>query len=117
MYVQGVYDMSNIQEETVVNCPQCGLDYPPDRFNGKDAECFKCRVKTIGVSFGPAGKAFWHGTTTKEFADKTVAAARANGLDPIPVHSASVPIAGSLVKKLETSSTAPSVAASPKVAS
>ena len=82
-------------------CPKCVEFWPLDRFNDKDAECFRCRAKTVGVAWGPAGKAFWHGTTNKEYIDKTVAQARNNGLDPIPVKSASVPIAAATMKKLE----------------
>jgi hypothetical protein len=83
-------------------CPQCHTVWPVDRFNGVDPECFRCRAKTIGVSFGPAGKAFWHGTTVKEYRDNTIKQAVSNGLDPVPVHSASVPLAGSALKKLES---------------
>lgn len=85
----------------MTRCPACDLDWPNDRFNGKDPECFKCRAKTIGIAWGPAGKAFWHGTTNREYADKTIKQAVANGLDPIPVHSASVPVAAGTMKKLE----------------
>jgi ribosomal protein L37AE/L43A len=109
--------MDEILEEITRECPQCQVSYPLDRFNDKNAECFKCRIKTIGVSFGPAGKAFWHGTTNKEYIDKTISEARANGNDPIPVHSASVPIAGSLVKKLETAAKTPPTQSASKVAS
>lgn len=86
-------------------CPACGVLWPLDRFNGKDAECFRCRSKTVGVAWGPAGKAFWHGTTNREYTEKTIAQAKANGMDPVPVKSASVPLAGSTLKKLEASNT------------
>jgi ribosomal protein L37AE/L43A len=87
--------------DDLILCPACEHEYPADRFNGKDVECFKCRIKTIGVAWGPAGKAFWHSTTNREYIDKTVTQAKANGLDPIPVRSASVPVAAGTMKRLE----------------
>jgi len=87
----------------MIECPACHVEWPEDRFNGIHPECFKCRVANLSVSFGPAGKEFWHGTTTKEYAEKTVRQAKANGLDPVPVHSASVHASAAGIKKLETS--------------
>lgn len=66
-------------------CPSCSHDWPEDRFNDKHPECFRCRAGSIQVSFGPAGKQFWHDTTTKEFNDRQIREARSNGLDPVPV--------------------------------
>ncbi len=103
--MDGILEAASLPADQVQECPACTQVWPLDRFNGRDAECFRCRSKTVGVAWGPAGKAFWHGTTTKEFTEKTVSQARANGLDPIPVKSASVPLAGATLKKLETSHT------------
>lgn len=96
----GPYGMTDPATTTVL-CPACGEYWPEDRFNGKDPECFRCRARTVAVAWGPMGKSFWHDTTTKEFTEKTVNQARANGLDPVPVHSASVHAAGGTMRKLE----------------
>lgn len=85
-------------------CPDCGLDWPKDRFNGVHPQCFKCRVSGLNVSFGPAGKKIWHNMTTKEWNDRTIREAKANGLDPVPVHTAGVSVAASTMKKLEATS-------------
>jgi len=66
-------------------CPGCDTDWPADRFNGKDAECFRCRAGSMRFSFGPGGKDFFHNMTNKEWADDNITKARANGLDPVPV--------------------------------
>jgi hypothetical protein len=87
-----------------LTCPNCAQDWPVDRFNGVDPNCFRCRSKTIGVSFGPGGKSQFHGQTHKEIREETVRMSRANGLDPVPVHSAGVSVAASTMKKLETAS-------------
>jgi hypothetical protein len=49
------------------------------------------------------GKGFWNNYTNKEYATKTVRLAKQNGLDPVPVSSAGVSLAGSTLKKLEAS--------------
>lgn len=84
-----------------LHCPACDQDWPVDRFNGKDPNCFRCRARSIAVSFGPAGKSFFHNKTHKEVIDQTVRESRRNGLDPQPVHSAGVSVAASTMKKLE----------------
>jgi hypothetical protein len=101
--MDGMISADDFDPETHKQCPQCAQMWPLDRFNDRDPECFRCRARSVGVSFGPAGKAFWHGTTVKEYRDKTISQAVANGLDPVPVHSASVPMAASTLKKLESS--------------
>ena len=101
--MDGIAQAELMDPSEVRECPQCFQVWPLDRFNEKHAECFRCRSKSVGVAWGPAGKAFWHGTTTREYTEKTLTQARANGMDPIPVKSASVPLAGATLKKLETS--------------
>ena len=94
---------------TTILCPACDELWPENRFNGKDPECFRCRARTVGIAWGPAGKSFWHDTTTKEYGEKTMARARANGLDPVPLHSAGVSAAGSTMRKLEVAAQSPKV--------
>lgn len=84
-------------------CPCCKKEWPDDRFNGVHDECFKCRIAGLSVSFGPMGKAFWNGTTIKEYGERTMSMARQNGHDPVPVGSAGVSVSGSAIKKLEAS--------------
>jgi hypothetical protein len=86
---------------TLIECPDCHKSWPEDRYNGKDPECFKCRIQGVGVSFGPAGKSFWHNATTKEWNDRQVTEAKKNGLDPVPVHTAGVSVSATQMKKLE----------------
>ena len=105
--MDGIISADDFDRDLFGFCPKCEQIWPADRFNDKDVECFRCRAKTIGVSFGPAGKAFWHGTTTKEYRDDMITKAVSNGLDPVPVHSASVPMAASTLKKLESASPSP----------
>lgn len=101
--MDGVISADDFNPDDHKQCPQCLEMWPLDRFNDRDLECFRCRARTVGVSFGPAGKSFWHDTTVREYRDNTIKQAVSNGLDPIPVHSASVPMAASTLKKLESS--------------
>lgn len=82
-------------------CPACDQEWPLDRFNGVHPECFRCRSRSIGVAFGPAGKSVWHNMTTKEWNDRQIREAKANGLDPVPVHTAGVSVSATTLKKLE----------------
>lgn len=82
-------------------CPACKEDWPDDRFNGKHPECFRCRSKTLSVGFGTLGKEFFHNTTVNEYLTNQHKEAKRNGMDIVPAHSASVPVAGSAIKKLE----------------
>jgi hypothetical protein len=68
-------------------CLDCGLVLPDDRF----PHCFKCRVKTISVSY-PYGQKFFHGQTIKERIahekkDLARCAAEGNTFEPKPVRS------------------------------
>lgn len=90
---------------TLVRCPACGVDWPEDRYNGKHPECFKCRVSGLNVSFGPAGKAFWHNVTTKMWNERQIKEAKANGMDIVPAHTAANPVSATALRKLETPST------------
>jgi hypothetical protein len=81
-------------------CVGCDTSWPADRFNGVSAYCFKCRIATLEFSYGPRQKAGFHDHTLKEFNDRQIREARANGLDPQPVHtkSTAVPSAGGFDK-------------------
>lgn len=83
-------------------CPSCDVEWPDDRFNGRHAECFKCRAGTVGVSFGNIGRQVFHDTTVKEFNDRQVREAKKNGMDVVPARSAAVSLAGATLKKLES---------------
>lgn len=69
-------------------CPSCNQSWSEDRFNPSFPECFRCRSQSVAVSFGVRGKAQFHDITIKEYNDRQVREARANGLDPVPAHSA-----------------------------
>lgn len=65
------------------NCPDCKEDWPEDRFNGKDPECFRCRTRNIGVTFA-GGRHNFNGHTKKEYVDKAFADAKRNGYEIAP---------------------------------
>lgn len=75
-------------------CEDCGETKPASSFNAESfspTTCFKCRVSS--VSFGNPiksgqGADQWRHTTIRESVRKDVADARANGLDPVPRHTA-----------------------------
>lgn len=73
-------------------CPSCHLDWPEDRFIEKSDDCFKCRAASIQFNYGPRGKAQFHDITVKEYNDRQIREARANGLDPVPVHTATTAV-------------------------
>ena len=70
-------------------CAKCEQEWDDDRFNAECPQpdwCFRCRSKSIGVSFS-GGKEQFHSFTTKEFNEKQISEARKNGLDPVPVET------------------------------
>ena len=79
--------MDKVVDETSRECPECRRSWPLDRFNGKHAECFRCRTKGVGVTFGGGRKNF-HGIggneTLREYGQRTVREAAANGIQAVP---------------------------------
>lgn len=95
-------------------CPSCTQEWPEDRYNSKFADCFRCRARTVSVSFA-GGKEIFHSQTVKEGQDRTVREAKANGYDPVPAWTSTYAgFAGSQATKLAPllEPTAPKVAVS-----
>jgi len=46
----------------------------------------------VSVGFGNRGKQQFHDVTIKEFNDRQIREARANGLDPVPAHTATTAV-------------------------
>jgi hypothetical protein len=76
-------------------CDTCENTLPTDKFNSESYSpdtCFRCRISGIRLGFS-AGKESFHGDT---LAGGTIASdnrhtvelAKANGHDPVPVHTA-----------------------------
>ena len=76
-------------------CVQCNRTLPIEKFNRESSSpehCFKCRVSTVRMGFS-SGKAHFHGDelyggTIASDNRHTVAEARSQGHDPVPVHTA-----------------------------
>lgn len=73
-------------------CPSCAREWPEDRFRPEFSDCFACRAKTIGVTYGYRGRQQFHDVNIKEYNDRQVAEARANGADPVPAVSATTAV-------------------------
>jgi len=73
------------------DCTSCGHAWPLDRFNENTNVCFRCRARSLQFNYGTRGRDGFHDHTVKEFNDRQVAEARANGLDPQPVVTAANP--------------------------
>ena len=88
-----------------MECVDCGQEKTLDKFNleGPDPEsCFRCRIQ--GTQFGFGGyRSQFHDGTNKERTETAMADARAQGHDPVPVHTAGghTPNAGQLAKVKE----------------
>lgn len=75
-------------------CEHCGENKPASAFNPESfspTTCFRCRVS--GVSFANPiksgqGEDQWRHSTIRESVRQQVSEARANGLDPVPKHTA-----------------------------
>ena len=86
-------------------CDTCSRELPANKFNlsGPAPEtCFRCRVQ--GTQFGYGGfQSQFHDGTNKERTESAMADARAQGHDPVPVHTAGghTPNAGQLAKVKE----------------
>jgi len=78
-----------------MKCTDCDEDQPTDKFNpesGSPTVCFKCRVSTVRMGF-VAGKSGFHGDdlvggTIASDNRATLAAAREQGHDPVPIKTA-----------------------------
>lgn len=92
-------------------CDDCGNDFPLDKFNLESrspSSCFKCRIGTVKIGFGGRKESF-HGDalaggTVASDNRHTVAEARKNGYNPVPVkngESSWTPSASS-INKLKT---------------
>lgn len=87
----------------MIECASCHVSWPADRFIAKSADCFRCRAQSLQFNYGSRGRDNFHGHTVKEFNDRQVREARANGLDPVPARTAAtgVPSSG-MMRKLES---------------
>ena len=71
-------------------CDTCGNDLALSKYNfeGPAPEtCFKCRASGVQIGFGGFKEQFHNGTKA-ERRRTTIAEAKAQGLDPEPVHTA-----------------------------
>jgi hypothetical protein len=69
---------------TSYRCEQCEKVEVVDIIPRRGKICFGCHIKGIRLGF-KHGQEDFHGPTIKERQDKTIAEARANGLNPEPV--------------------------------
>lgn len=73
-------------------CSECHRTLPTEKFNQEsDAPdvCFGCRVKTVNIGFG-GNRESWHGDalvggTIASDNRHTIAEAKSNGYNPVPV--------------------------------
>lgn len=99
-------------------CPSCHITWPEDRFNPKFPDCFRCRAAGVSFTYGVGGKEAkqqFHDTTIKEFNDRQIREAKANGIDAVPVHTATT--AAPTGKMLDTLKRASEARIAPKVTS
>ena len=82
-----------------MQCPECNLDWPEDRFNGTHPQCFKCRTRGIGFTFS-GGKQVFHARTDRQAQERTIREAKANGLEAVPAWTTTnyAPSAGGMAK-------------------
>src|SRR4051812_32469104 len=87
----------------MIECATCGTSWPTDRYIAKSASCFRCRAQSLQFNYGTRQREGFHDHTIKEFNDRQVREAAANGIEAVPARTAAtgVPSAG-MMKKLET---------------
>ena len=101
-------------------CDTCGEELPDNKFNLESScpeTCFRCRIRTVNLGF-VAGKAGFHGDdliggTVASDNRATLAAAREQGHDPVPVKTAGgVGVSSKELSRLKKANLAKPVSAS-----
>lgn len=75
-------------------CTSCQEEKPASSFNAESFTpdvCFRCRVSSVGFTNpikSGQGEDQWRHSSIRESVRKSVAEAKANGLDPVPKNTA-----------------------------